>query len=151
MKKYRFPGILTIVTLFLIVNSGPVFAGMLVVQKDGTPIRADYHKDARILFEADKNFPVATLEKKGEWLKIRDFEGEIGYVREADLTSQIKGVVVIRGANVRSGPGASYEVSFTAPYGVAFEVVEKAGAWLKVRHERGATGWIYDKLVWGNK
>jgi tetratricopeptide (TPR) repeat protein len=52
------------------------------------------------------------------------------------------GVVVVSAAEVRSGPGEKFPVSFTAPEGRRLTVLERSGEWLEIGVlKEGARGW----------
>ena len=61
-----------------------------------------------------------------------------------DTTTTRHGVVVVQEAPVRKGNGESYALQFSRPLhpGAEFEVLETRSAWLHVRLDNGATGWI---------
>lgn len=52
------------------------------------------------------------------------------------------GVIVVGAAEVRSGPGEKFPVSFTAPEGRRVSVLERSGDWLEIGVlKEGARGW----------
>ncbi len=54
------------------------------------------------------------------------------------------GTIVVQTAAVRKGNGESYALQFPLPLhsGAEFTVLEERGAWLHIRLENGASGWI---------
>lgn len=104
---------------------------------------------AEALWQVYENDPLKVLAERGAWLKVRDFEGEEGWVY-APLTDERPAVIVTASvANVRSGPGTSHPVAYTADRGVAFRVLRTRGEWLEVEHADGERGWLHRTLVWG--
>jgi len=104
---------------------------------------------AEALWQVYENDPLKVLAERGAWLKVRDFEGEEGWVY-APLTDERPAVIVTASvANVRSGPGTSHPVAYTADRGVAFLVIRTRGEWLEVEHADGERGWLHRTLVWG--
>ncbi|MBW1859679.1 MAG: SH3 domain-containing protein [Deltaproteobacteria bacterium] len=95
-------------------------------------------------------FPVDIVKTSGDWRKIRDYEGDVGWIHHS-LLKEIPAVIV-KGSlvNIREGPGTDAKVLFQAESGVSFKVVEKKGKWLRVKHADGDTGWIHDSLIWGD-
>lgn len=59
-------------------------------------------------------------------------------------TTARHGVVVAQETPVRKGNGASYALQFPQPLhsGAEFRVQERRGAWLHIRLDNGASGWI---------
>ncbi len=54
-----------------------------------------------------------------------------------------RGVVVKPTAEIRSGPGENFGVSFTAPEGRRVEVLAESGAWLEIGlTQEGVKGWV---------
>ncbi|HBA60624.1 MAG TPA: hypothetical protein DCZ92_07360 [Elusimicrobia bacterium] len=52
-------------------------------------------------------------------------------------------------ANVRSGPGADYEVAWEAVRYYPLEILDREGNWLKVSDYVNDEGWIYQSLLSG--
>lgn len=50
-------------------------------------------------------------------------------------------------ANIRSGPGTSYNLAGQASLGMSMEALEKKGDWVKVQLPSGGSGWVSAKLV----
>lgn len=50
-------------------------------------------------------------------------------------------------ANIRGGPGTSYNLAGQAKLGMSMEVLEKKGDWVKVKLSSGGNGWVSAKLV----
>lgn len=92
---------------------------------------------------------VATL---GNWIKVRDYAGDVLWIAQADLTSA-RNVVVSRAlASVRKTPGAVGELLFQAERGVLLERIDDASVpagWLRVRHRDGTAGFVAVDEVWG--
>ncbi|MGQ4808990.1 hypothetical protein NKDENANG_02385 [Candidatus Entotheonellaceae bacterium PAL068K] len=66
------------------------------------------------------------------------------FVVHAQYATTRHGVIVTREAPVRKGNGESYTLQFPQPLhsGAEFTVLEERGAWLHVRLENRATGWV---------
>jgi len=101
-----------------------------------------------ILWQAERYYPVEILAVSGQWARFRDYEKDQGWIHK-ELLEDIPTVVTkVNLANVRSGPGKDNPIVFRVENGVPFRVLEKKGAWLKVRHRDGEVGWIHSNLVW---
>lgn len=143
------------VTLFslsfaLTFGGAPSFAADYVsVNKDGANVRSgpDIKKD--LLWEVFKDFPLQVISRQKEWMQIKDFEGDQGWIFANLVSSKEKRVIVkANSVNMRSEPSKDAKSVATVKYGVVFTPLEKKGDWLKVKHEDGTTGWISKTLVW---
>jgi len=101
------------------------------------------------LLRAPRYYPFSVIEQDTEYLHVRDYQGQTGWVLAYEVGPQ-KGVVVeVANVNIRKGPGLEYQVSFKADQGVTFKVVSEQSAWLEVMHENGDRGWLLKSLTWG--
>ncbi|OKY75848.1 MAG: peptide-binding protein [Desulfobulbaceae bacterium DB1] len=97
-----------------------------------------------------KGFPLQVLGSQGKWLKVKDFENDVGWVYGPLTSATPHAVVKIKIVNIRSGPGKKYKLIGQAKYGVVFRVLKKTPQWVQVRHdESGKSGWISRNLLWG--
>jgi hypothetical protein len=55
--------------------------------------------------------------------------------------------VVHTDANVREGPGMSFQVVGTVSKGALLTAVSRKNRWLRVTDDRGLTGWVFDGLL----
>ena len=107
-----------------------------------------------VLWELGRGYPLKVLDRKGDWLKVTDFENDVGWVyRKLTVRSPHLIVKVFkdkqRKINIRSGPGTDYKIVGEAYYGVVFKTLERGHGWVKVQHENGVTGWVNRSLLWG--
>jgi SH3-like domain-containing protein len=107
-----------------------------------------------VTWELGKGFPLRVIGSKGNWLKVSDFEGDVGWIYK-NLASKKPHLIVKTNKknrariNIRSGPGTKYKVVGKAEYGVVFETLKRGDGWVKVRHETGMSGWVKRSLLWG--
>jgi SH3-like domain-containing protein len=102
------------------------------------------------LFVVPRGAPLEVVVTYGEWIKVRDSNGDMAWTEARNLTG--KRNVMVRSANlkIRSTPDDAATAAFTADKGVLLEVVETAaGGWLKVRHKDGVTGYVKNADIWG--
>jgi SH3-like domain-containing protein len=107
-------------------------------------------RSAQALGQAYEDDPLRVIATRGAWLKVRDFEGREGWIHSRLTDGRSTVIVTAPVANVRSGPGTTHAVTYTAERGVAFRVTGTRGTWLRVTHADGARGWIHRELVWGD-
>jgi SH3-like domain-containing protein len=141
--------VLSLTVFLLLFAASAATARMVSIKARKVNLRAGPGKRYEILWELGRGFPLKVLKKKGGWLKVRDFENDEGWVL-ARLTGRVPHLVVKRKRiNIRSGPGKRYRLVGKANYGVVFRTLKRKGAWVKVKHENGTTGWVLRKLLWG--
>ena len=102
------------------------------------------------LFVVPRGAPLEVVVTYGEWIKVRDSNGDLAWTEARNLTT--KRNVIVRSANlkIRSTPDDAATAAFTADKGVLLELVETAaGGWLKVRHKDGVTGYVKNADIWG--
>ena len=138
-----------LLALSLLTLPVPAMAADYVsVSKDGANIRSGPDSKKDLLWEVFKDFPLQVVKRQKEWVQIKDFEGDQGWIF-ANLVSKEKRVIVkATTANMRNEPKKDAPVVATVKYGVVFTPVEKKGEWLKVKHEDGTSGWIVKTLLW---
>ena len=141
--------IFVLVFSFLLFAAAAAGARMVSVKGRKVNLRAGPGTKYEVLWELGRGFPLKVIKRKGGWLKVRDFENDEGWLL-ARLVNRVPHMVVKRRrVNIRSGPGKRYRLVGKANYGVVFRTLKRKGAWVKVRHENGTTGWILRKLLWG--
>lgn len=145
----------TIVLVFLsgfvhlLLVAGAVQAKMVSVNRPMVNMRSGPGLNSSVAWQLDRGYPLQVIGTRGRWYRVRDFEGDVGWVY-APLTSLQPHVVVKKAkVNIRSGPGTRYRVVAKANKGVVFRTVKSIKGWIKVRHHDGVTGWVARHLVWG--
>ncbi len=64
------------------------------------------------------------------------------------LEPEDRGVIVKSTAELRSGPGENFGVSFTAPEGRRVQILSRSGGWLEIGiTKEGAKGWLPSEAV----
>ncbi len=141
--------IFVLVFSFLLFAAAAASARMVSIKGRKVNLRAGPGTKYEVLWELGRGFPLKVIKKKNGWLKVRDFENDEGWVL-ARLVNRVPHMVVKRKRiNIRSGPGTRYRLVGKANYGVVFRTLKRRGAWVKVRHENGTTGWVLRRLLWG--
>jgi SH3-like domain-containing protein len=105
---------------------------------------------AKALFVASKLYPVEVIVQVDNWTKVRDVAGDLAWVEKKNLSATRTVVVTAELADVREKADDGAPLVFQARKGVALEVVELGvGAWAKVLHRGGQTGFVRANQVWG--
>jgi SH3-like domain-containing protein len=118
------------------------------VSKDGVNIRSGPDTNAEVYWEVFKDFPLKVLQKKNDWAKVEDFEGDTGWIYAPLLNAKKTVIIKVKKANIRVGPGENYEIVASALYGVVFTPGKTDGDWVQISHADGTTGWISKSLIW---
>jgi SH3-like domain-containing protein len=102
------------------------------------------------LFAVTRYYPFEVLVKLDQWTKVRDANGEVGWIDNAALGDRATAVVTVPLADVRAAPDAAAPLVFEAYKQVLLEVLEPAAnGWVKVRHRDGQEGYVRASHVWG--
>lgn len=148
--------IVTLLLGFIIVLHSPLcaVAKMMSVGGESVRLRSGPGQRYGIKWEYGKGFPLQVLSRKKGWVKVKDFERDIGWIKSELLSKKPHMIVKVnrnkkRKINIRSGPGTRFKIVGKAYYGVVFETVIQKKGWVKVRHESGLVGWIKRTLLWG--
>ncbi|MDO9148429.1 MAG: SH3 domain-containing protein [Hydrogenophaga sp.] len=105
--------------------------------------------NAPVLWELKMGYPLQIMQRQGNWLQVRDFEGDTGWVARSLTGTAPHHVVKAREANIRSGPGTQHAVVGKAEHGELLRTREKRADWVRVERTDGPGGWIAKSLLWG--
>ncbi len=155
--KHLYSPVLTgvlLAVLLLTATGTPARAIMLSVAQDNVNMRTGPGKKYKVKWKLSKGFPLMVLKRKGNWYRVKDFENDIGWVYKTVVNRKPHMIVKVhrrknKKINIRSGPGTKNRIVGKAYYGVVFETLQKKNGWVKVRHEKGVTGWVKRSLLWG--
>jgi SH3-like domain-containing protein len=129
---------------------GNVAAQEMVSIKGATVnMRAGPGTDSEVRWELPRGYPLQVLRRNGNWLEVRDFEDDRGWVARSLVGKAPHMVVKVSTAKIRSGPGTRYRVVGRAEYGELLRTLERRADWVRVKREAGQSGWIARRLLWG--
>ena len=72
--------IITSLALILIFMVGNAWAEMLSIDGEKVNIRSGPGSNYRVKYEYGQGFPLKVVSSKGQWVKVQDFENDIGWV-----------------------------------------------------------------------
>jgi len=134
--------------LFLLLLPALLPAQELCLKAARANLRAGPGTDAKKTWEVYENMPFMQLERKGDWLRVRDVDGDEHWVYRTLVDSSFKCVTVkAERANVRKGPGTNFDTWFVVEKYTSFKKVGTEGPWIKVEYE-GETMWLFANLAW---
>jgi SH3-like domain-containing protein len=102
------------------------------------------------LFAVSRFYPFEVLVRLDQWTKVRDANGEVGWIENRALGERRTVVVTVPVADVRASPSAQAPLVFEAYKQVVLDLLEPAAdGWVKVRHRDGQEGYVRLAQVWG--
>ncbi|MFA5140313.1 MAG: SH3 domain-containing protein [Elusimicrobiota bacterium] len=131
-------------------SAGPLVAGpeFLSVKTPRANVRESPDKKAPILWYVWKLMPVEVVAYQGRWVKVRDLDGDEGWMAKETLGSVPTVMVSPRkGAPLRKAPGGKTE--WILERGYSLRVFAEKDEWLEVSDLSEASGWILKSEVWG--
>lgn len=96
-----------------------------------------------------KGYPVELLVTLEGWYKVRTASGELAWIEARDLAPARMLTVKVARADVRTEPQDDAQAVFQAEQDVLLEFLELSGAFARVRHADGETGYVRIDQVWG--
>ena len=129
----------------------PAWAATKSIGKDGVMVRSGPSLQHQVLFRASLGYPVEIKEKKGDWVLIRDWEGDTGWVFEPMISEIRTAVIKAEIANIRSAPGTDGDLKAKAHKGEIYKILDRKDNWLKLGyyHDGVEAGWIRQDLLFG--
>jgi SH3-like domain-containing protein len=79
---------------------------------------------------------------------VRTHTGQLAWA-ESGAISERRTIVALQDMALRAAPDSAAPPVAQVRQGVILELLEIAGAWAKVRHREGATGYVRLEQVWG--
>lgn len=124
-------------------------AEMVSVNRDRIHMRAGPGTKHESKWMLGQGYPLEVTGRSGQWLKVRDFERDIGWVYRPLVSKRAYHVVKAPVANLRSAPSPRARVVGRLEYGETLRTLQRKSGWVKVREEGGRTGWVSRSLLWG--
>lgn len=149
-RSFILSGTLSLFSIF----QGNALAEMVSVKGEDINMRSGPGTYYNVLYKLGSGMPLDVIKRSGDWLNIRDFEGDTGWVHQNTVSSAPQVIVKANKnmqsqINIRSGPGIDHEIIAKAHYGVVFKKLGEEGQWVQVEHGPEVKGWIDRKLLWG--
>lgn len=122
---------------------------MVSVDRNTVNLRSSASTQSTILFELGKGYPLQVTRRQGNWLQVRDFENDKGWIYRSLVGNTAHLVVKVDVANVRSSPNTNGRILGKVEYGELLRTLERRSQWVRVQLESGTVGWVSRPLLWG--
>lgn len=124
-------------------------AGFISIQGKTVNVRQQPTTQSKALWELTRGYPLQVQQRKGQWLKVRDYEASLGWVY-APLTGKTPHrVVKAPVANLRAGPGQGHRVIGKLEQHEVVRTLGQQANWARVQRDNGQKGWVAKSLTWG--
>lgn len=142
----------SIAFLFLLVVLLPAARAIEMVSVDRAEInmRTGPGTDSPSIWLLSRGYPLMVIDRKGEWLHVRDFESDEGWVYGPMTARKPHMVVKSQGpVNMRSGPGTDSKTVGQVQRGDLLRTLEQRKGWTRVETQDGKVGWVSRDFLWG--
>ena len=96
-----------------------------------------------------RGYPLKVIGREGNWLKVQDFENDVGWILKALTSGAAYHIVNVRIANLRSKPSTQSRTVGQVSYGEVLRTLEKRTDWVLVQRANKLKGWVAKRLLWG--
>ncbi len=139
--------------LLLISAIAAQAAQALCVNTAKANIRTGPGTDYEIVWEVYRYMPFRKVGSSlsGDWYAVKDVDGDVSWIYRKLVTGKYRCVVVkAEEVNVRKGPGTNYQKSALSPAKkyYSYRFLKRQGSWIKIRDDRGVSGWVHRKFLW---
>lgn len=121
----------------------------LSIKGNTVNIRAKPTTKSDIAWELINGYPVQVIAKQDDWVKVKDFEGALGWVHLPLTSSEAYYLIKSDNVNLRAGPGTKHSVVTKLSKYDIVKTLEKRDGWAKVKTTEDQEGWLLEKLGWG--
>lgn len=143
------PRLLMFLALWLAALAGAQAREMVSVQRAEVNLRAGAGTRHEALWVLSRGFPLEVTGRKGQWLQVRDFENDTGWIFRPLTGSKPHHVVKGSVVNLRSSPSTRARIVGKATHGEVLRTLERRPQWVKVQQDGGPRGWVARRLLWG--
>lgn len=102
-----------------------------------------------VTWSLSRGYPLQVIARRGEWLQVRDYERDTGWVHRSLTGKPSHKVVHVPVANLRQQPQARGRLLGKMERGEIVRTLQRRGDWVQVQREGGQRGWVARRLLWG--
>lgn len=143
--------ILALIVAACFLSPTSAFANPLCVKAARANLRAGPGTNFKVTWTVGKHMPFWQTGGKGQWLKVRDLDGDEHWIMASMVTTKVSCVVVkTKFANLRRAPSGSApfaEIPFADRY-TPFKKLERRDAWLRLEDAYNQVYWVADANFW---
>lgn len=133
----------------VLFSASTLHAETVSVLKDGVNVRTGPSTNDQVAMELFQGYPLKVVEKKGDWIKISDFENDTGWIHKTLVEPGNTVIVNAKNTiNMRAEPNTNAAIIANIERGVVLTRISAKGDWVKVKHAKGTEGWISKSLLW---
>lgn len=122
---------------------------MVSVSRSRINMRAGPGTGHEATWMLSRGYPLMVIGRQGGWLKVRDFENDVGWILKSLTGGVPYHIVTARVANLRAKPDERSRALGQAVYGEIVKTLEKRKGWVQIQRENKMKGWIARRLLWG--
>ncbi|GAB2540164.1 hypothetical protein GCM10027032_29040 [Simplicispira piscis] len=122
---------------------------MVSVERAEVNLRADAGTQHEALWVLSKGYPLEVTRRKGQWLQVRDFENDTGWIFRPLVGKKAHHIVKSKVVNLRRSPSTRSPIVGKATRGEVLRTLERRSDWVKVQQDGGPRGWVARRLLWG--
>lgn len=135
--------------LFTALGGAAAAREMVSIKGKVVNLRTAPSPRAAVVWELQPGYPLQVLQRKGNWLQVRDFENDRGWIPQNAAARTPHHVVKAKVANLRKAPNERSPVVGQAKQLEVLRTLEKKGEWVRVKRQNGQTAWVSSRLLWG--
>lgn len=144
----RLPAFLVLIAL-LPVASQALAQRMVSVSGKEVNLRSGPGTQHPADWTLSQGYPLKVIGNQGDWLEVRDFENDSGWIYRPLISNTPHHVVKVKAANLRSEPTTRSRIIARLAYGDILKTLERRSDWVKVQRKGGLRGWVAQRLLWG--
>ena len=148
-RLHHLPRFLISLALCLTAATGAQAREMVSVARAEVNLRAGAGTQHEALWVLSKGCPLEVTRRKGQWLHVRDFENDTGWIFRPMVGKKAHHVVKGKVVNLRRSPSTRSPIVGKATRGEVLRTLERRSDWVKVQQDGGPRGWVARRLLWG--
>jgi len=123
-------------------------AQTLCVKSAKANLRSGPGTNFRVTWEVHRYMPLVKVGQNGDWIKVRDVDGDLHWVAQSVVTAD-EGCVTVKvdKATIRKAPNTKAPSWFKVERYTSFKRTGEKKDWVKLEHE-GKTMWASTTVVW---
>lgn len=147
---FAFPTLLRIFVAALALQSFGAWAQQYVsVTAREANMRSGPGTRHAVQWSLSRGYPLQVVARRGEWLQVRDFERDTGWVHRSLMGKATHKVVRVPVANLRAQPRSGGRLVGKMEHGEIVQRLARRGGWVQVQRTGGQRGWVASRLLWG--